>query len=139
MNIIVRHLGLFPWSVTAAQMEKFTKNRNKNTIDELWLVEHYPIFTYGVSENSYSMPNIKNIPVVPSSRGGKITYHGPGQLIIYFLLDLRRKNIRFYELVKKIEIVIIHLLKDLKISSHLINGWPGVYVKKKKFVPWVFG
>ncbi|VFP83661.1 lipoyl(octanoyl) transferase LipB [Buchnera aphidicola] len=132
MNIIIRYLNLCNWSDVEKKMHKFTKNRNQNTIDELWFAEHYPVFTYGILEKEYKMPYIQGIPVHYSIRGGKITYHGPGQLIIYLLINLQRKKIKFYKLVQNIEIVIIKLLKDLNISSHTNKNWPGVYVKKKK-------
>nr|WP_232512955.1 lipoyl(octanoyl) transferase LipB [Buchnera aphidicola] len=134
MNIIIRDLGLCHWMNIEKRMKKFTQNRNKNTIDELWFLEHYPVFTYGASEKKYCVSHINNIPVFQSIRGGKITFHGPGQLIIYLLINLQRKKIKFYELVQKIEVLIIQLLKFLNISAHTEEKWPGVYVKKKKFV-----
>nr|WP_232036961.1 lipoyl(octanoyl) transferase LipB [Buchnera aphidicola] len=134
MKIIIRHLGLCDWLYTEKKMHKFTTNRDRNTIDELWLVEHYPVFTYGISEKKYNASYIHGIPVFKSIRGGKITYHGPGQLIVYLLINLQRKKIKFYKLVQKIEVVVVKLLKDLQISSYINEKWPGVYVKKKKFV-----
>nr|WP_232036806.1 lipoyl(octanoyl) transferase LipB [Buchnera aphidicola] len=134
MNIIVRYLNLCDWLETEKKMYEFTKNRTLNTIDELWFAEHYPVFTYGISEKKYKMSFINKIPVYRSIRGGKITYHGPGQLIIYLLINLQRKKIKFYKLVQNIETVIIKLLKDLNISSYTDYNMPGVYVKKKKFV-----
>lgn len=133
MKIIIRHLGLCNWLNIEKNMHEFTKNRDKNTIDELWLVEHNPVFTYGISEKKYNTSYIHGIPVFNSIRGGKITYHGPGQLTVYLLINLQRKKIKFYKLVQKIEVVIVKLLKDLKISSYTDKKWPGVYVKKKKF------
>ncbi|VFP78164.1 Octanoyltransferase [Buchnera aphidicola (Cinara cuneomaculata)] len=132
MNIIVRYLNLCDWLETEKKMYEFTKNRTLNTIDELWFAEHYPVFTYGISEKKYKMSFINKIPVYRSIRGGKITYHGPGQLIIYLLINLQRKKIKFYKLVQNIETVIIKLLKDLNISSYTDYNMPGVYVKKKK-------
>lgn len=134
MKIIIRDLGLCDWSNIEKKMLKFTKKRDRKTIDELWLVEHYPVFTYGISEKKYNTSYINEIPVFQSIRGGKITYHGPGQLTVYLLINLQRKKIKFYKLVQKIEVVIVKLLKDLQISSYIDKKWPGVYVKKKKFV-----
>lgn len=134
MKIIIRHLGLCDWLSIEKKMHKFTQNRNKNTIDELWFVEHYPVFTYGISETKYNTSYIHGIPVFKSIRGGKITYHGPGQLTVYLLINLQRKKIKFYKLVQKIEVVVVKLLQDLKIPSYIDKKWPGVYVKKKKFV-----
>ncbi|VFP81090.1 Octanoyltransferase [Buchnera aphidicola (Cinara kochiana kochiana)] len=132
MNIFIRYLKLCNWLDIEEKMHKFTKNRNQDTVDELWFAEHYPVFTYGISEKKYKKPYINGIPVFHSIRGGKITYHGPGQLIIYFLINLQRKKIQFYKLVQNIEIVIVKLLKDLNIPSHINKKWPGVYVKEKK-------
>ncbi|VFP79184.1 Octanoyltransferase [Buchnera aphidicola (Cinara curtihirsuta)] len=132
MNIIIRDLGLCHWVDIEKSMRKFTLNRNKNTIDELWFLEHYPVFTYGASEKKYCFSHINNIPVFQSIRGGKITFHGPGQLIIYLLINLQRKKIKFYKLVQSVEILIIKLLKKIKISSYTRDNRPGVYVKKKK-------
>ncbi|ABJ90641.1 lipoate-protein ligase B [Buchnera aphidicola BCc] len=132
MNIIIRNLGICNWLGIEEKMIKFTKNRSFNTSDELWCLEHYPVFTYGVLEKKKYAPFIHKIPVFKSNRGGKITFHGPGQLIIYLLIDLRRKKIKFYELVNRIEILIIHILKILKISSYTKKKHPGIYVKKKK-------
>ncbi|VFP85866.1 Octanoyltransferase [Buchnera aphidicola (Cinara pseudotaxifoliae)] len=132
MKIIIRHLGLCNWLNIEKNMYVFTKNRDKNTIDELWLVEHNPVFTYGISEKKYNISHIHGIPVFNSIRGGKITYHGPGQLTVYLLINLQRKKIKFYKLVQKIEVVIVKVLQDLKISSYTDKKWPGVYVKKKK-------
>ncbi len=132
MNMIVRDLGLCDWLKINREMKDFTNQRDSNSIDELWFVEHFPVFTYGLLETKNYGSNIKGIPVLYANRGGKITYHGPGQLVIYFLIDLRRKKIKFYKFVKNSEILIIKLLRELNILSHLNNLWPGIYVNKKK-------
>lgn len=132
MKIIIRDLGLCNWIDIANRMQYFTKKRNKHTVDELWFLEHYPVFTYGFSEKKKYFSHIQNIPVFYSNRGGKITYHGPGQLITYLLIDLRRKKIKFYELVKKVEKLIVQLLMDFNISSNIRDKYPGIYIHKQK-------
>lgn len=113
-------------------MQNFTDNRNENTPDELWLVEHPPVFTQGQAgkEEHLLMPG--NIDVVKVDRGGQVTYHGPGQQVIYFMIDLRRRKMGVRQLVTLIENAIVAALKEYNISAAPKTDAPGVYVENKK-------
>ncbi|MEI4269680.1 MAG: lipoyl(octanoyl) transferase LipB [Candidatus Dasytiphilus stammeri] len=132
-KFIIRYLGLQPWSQVYIAMHNFTKNRLSLTLDELWLLEHCPVFTQGKSEkynNNILMHS--DIPVMQSDRGGKITYHGPGQLIMYVMIDLKRRNLRVRYLVTVIEKSVIKTLKLFNIDAHVRKNAPGVYITNKK-------
>jgi len=113
-------------------MQNFTDNRDEQTVDELWLVEHPPVFTQGQAgkEEHLLMPG--DIEVVKVDRGGQVTYHGPGQQVIYFMINLRRKKIGVRELVTLIEKTIIAALKNYNITAYPKPDAPGVYVDDKK-------
>ncbi len=113
-------------------MHQFTKKRTVNTPDELWLVEHYPVFTQGQAGKKEHLLASGNIPVIQSDRGGQITYHGPGQQIMYILLDLKRNQISVRELITILEITVINTLSEFSITAYAQREAPGVYVKKKK-------
>lgn len=114
------------------KMLDFTDNRNPNTLDEIWLLEHSPVYTLGQAGKIEHLLNPTNIPVVKSDRGGQITYHGPGLLMIYCLLDLKRNKLGVRELVNRLENTIITLLKQYNISANSLPDKPGVYVNNKK-------
>nr|BET44890.1 MAG: lipoyl(octanoyl) transferase LipB [Candidatus Aschnera chinzeii] len=130
--IYLRQLGLQNYQYTYNNMYDFTINRTHNTIDEIWLVEHYPIFTIGKSGTKKDIISPTNIPVIFSNRGGKITYHGPGQQILYVLLDLKRNNLNIKTLVKNLEKIIIYTLHELGLNAYFKNNAPGVYIQEKK-------
>lgn len=132
MQIIIRDLGLCDWLVVSENMNHFTKNRKDWTCDELWLVEHYPVFTHGLSEKKIESNYIQDIPVFFSNRGGRITYHGPGQLVLYILLNLKRNHITFRNFIHIIEQIIIQVLLFFSISAHIIKDQPGVYINNQK-------
>jgi lipoyl(octanoyl) transferase len=113
-------------------MHEFTDNRNDETVDEVWLVEHNPVFTQGQAGKEEHLLNTGDIPVVQSDRGGQVTYHGPGQLVAYFLINLRRKNIGVRELVTNIENLVINTLAKFDIESSARPDAPGVYSDGKK-------
>src|SRR5436190_2102092 len=93
MNVIVKNLGLQSYQTTWDLMQQFTATRDSTTTDELWVVQHYPVYTQGQAGKAEHILNAQNIPVVQSDRGGQVTYHGPGQLVLYILLDLNRRNL----------------------------------------------
>lgn len=130
----IRHLGQQDYTLVWDAMRQFTDQRNSDTPDELWIVEHPPVFTLGQAGRPEHILNPHDIPVIRSDRGGQVTYHGPGQLVIYILLDLRQsesgKGIR--TLVCNIEKAIINFLAAYHIQGHCRAGAPGVYVKDKK-------
>lgn len=131
-KLIVRDLGLQEYSPIWQAMQDFTANRDETTPDELWCLEHQPVFTMGLNGKDEHLLNIKNIPVINIDRGGQVTYHGPGQLVIYTLIDLARLNIGVKDLVDSIEKSIIALLKQYDINALGKEGAPGVYVNGKK-------
>ncbi len=131
-DIIVRHLGLRDYEPVWHEMQKFTEQRGENTADEIWLLEHPPVFTLGLNGKREHILDAGNIPVIQCDRGGQATYHGPGQLIVYFLLDLKRRNLGVKKLVNKIEQAVIDLLADSGIESQRRDKAPGIYVNESK-------
>ena len=131
-KLIIRDLGLQEYQPVWQAMQDFTAKRDETTPDELWCLEHPPVFTMGLNGKDEHLLNIKNIPVINIDRGGQVTYHGPGQLVIYTLIDLARLNIGVKDLVNSIEKAIIALLKQYDINASAKEGAPGVYVEGKK-------
>ncbi len=131
-NLIIRNCGLTYYTTTLQLMKDFTNRRTPSTPDELWLLEHYPVFTQGQAGKPLHLLNPGTIPVVQSDRGGQTTYHGPGQLVIYLLLDLKRKNLGIKSLITHIEQAIIALLAFYDISGSRKLKAPGVYVNHAK-------
>ena len=130
--IKIKEKGLQHYNSTWQEMVSFTENRNNHTEDELWTLEHRSVFTQGLSGKSEHLLKETEIEVIKSDRGGQITYHGPGQLIVYCLIDIKRLGIGVKQMVSIIEKSIIDLLSDYSISSHKIPGAPGVYVDGSK-------
>lgn len=120
------------YQATWQAMREFTDQRDANSQDEIWLLEHSAVFTQGQAGKAEHVLNPHDISVVQSDRGGQVTYHGPGQLIAYCLFDLRRLGIGIKSLVVNTENAIIQLLNDYDIDAHLQKGAPGVYVDNKK-------
>ncbi|HHI93426.1 MAG TPA: lipoyl(octanoyl) transferase LipB [Gammaproteobacteria bacterium] len=131
-DLIVRHLGLRDYPAVWHNMQHFTDTRTPDTADEIWLLEHPPVFTLGLNGKPEHILDPGDIPVVKCDRGGQVTYHGPGQLIAYLLLDLRRRELGVKILVHKIEQTIIDLLYDNGIHGQRREGAPGVYVNDAK-------
>ena len=113
-------------------MQTFTAARTAATPDEIWLVQHPPIYTVGLAGRPEHLPQQSTIPVVKIDRGGQVTYHGPGQLIVYLLLDLRRLGLGVRPLVRRMENAVINLLKDFGVDAKGRDAMPGVYVNEKK-------
>jgi len=113
-------------------MQEFTAARDNETPDELWLTEHDAVYTLGLNRKDVRMPMRSDIPVTLVDRGGKITYHGPGQIIIYMLIDLKRRGINVRQLVSNMENAIIQLLAEFNIEAVARADAPGVYVKDMK-------
>lgn len=131
-NLTVKHLGLQAYSETWHAMRSFTLTRQSDTLDEIWTVEHYPVFTQGQAGKAEHLLKPGSIPVVQTDRGGQITYHGPGQLVIYFLLDLKRRNFTVRGLVTHIEQMTIELLASYKVEAYAKPEAPGIYVNGAK-------
>lgn len=132
MPMIVRELGLQPYEQVWRDMRLFTDQRTDSTEDELWLLQHQPVYTLGKNGKTGHILNPGDIPVVNSDRGGQVTYHGPGQVIVYTLLDLNRMKIGVRELVTRIENSVIKLLEDYAINANARKDAPGVYVDGRK-------
>ena len=130
--IKVRSKGIISYQKTWEEMKSFTEKRQPNTPDELWLLQHNNVFTYGLSGKSEHLLKETEIPVIKSDRGGQITYHGPGQLIIYCLIDIKRLGIGIKKIVSLIEQSLIELLSNYDINANIIQGAPGVYVEGAK-------
>lgn len=131
-TIVVRDLGLADYRQTWEAMRAFTAARDDQTVDELWLVEHPPVYTLGTNDRREPFDNPSSIPIVQTDRGGQITYHGPGQLVAYTLLDLRRRGWGVKALVQALEQSVIELLATHGLSAVRRAGAPGVYVEGRK-------
>ena len=130
--IKVRSKGLQDYLKTWEEMKSFTENRDSSTLDELWTLEHNSVFTQGLSGKSKHLLKETQIPIIQSDRGGQITYHAPGQLIIYCLIDIKRLGIGIKKMVSMIEQSLIELLSSYDITAHNLKGAPGVYVNDSK-------
>lgn len=130
--MIIRDLGLQPYQSVWAEMQQFTAQRDATSEDELWLLEHLPVFTLGRNGKKEHLLETGEIPVVQTDRGGQVTYHGPGQLIGYSLLDLRRLGIGVRQMVTILENSIIAVLADFAIKAIARPDAPGVYVDNAK-------
>ena len=130
MNIC--QLGIQDYNNIWVQMKEFTMNRDGSTPDELWLLEHDPVYTQGQAGKPEHVLNNNFIKIVQSDRGGQVTYHGPGQLVAYVLMDIRRRNMGIRTLVSKLEQVLVSVLAEYKIEATTRCGAPGVYVGEKK-------
>ncbi|VFP84272.1 Octanoyltransferase [Candidatus Erwinia haradaeae] len=130
--LVIRQLGLQNWTSVFFAMKNFTHQRNHMTLDEIWLVEHPPVFTQGQTSKKEPLSALKNIPVIQSDRGGGITYHGPGQQVLYVMLNLRRRQLSIHQLVGAMERTVLATLSDFSVYAHLRPGAPGVYINGKK-------
>lgn len=128
----VRDLGLMPYAEGFAAMRAFTAARTPDTVDELWLVEHPPVFTQGLNGQPEHLLDPGPIPVVQTDRGGQVTYHGPGQLVAYLLFDLGRARLGVRETVERLEGAVIDLLAGFGIHACARRDAPGVYVDGRK-------
>lgn len=131
-KILVRHLGLQPYEPVSQAMHDFTDMRDDTTPDEIWLVEHLPVFTQGQAGKAEHLLMTGDIPVIQSDRGGQVTYHGPGQQVMYVLLNLKRRKLGVRELVTLLEQTVVNTLAEYGIDAHPRADAPGVYVGKMK-------
>ncbi|HBK44591.1 MULTISPECIES: lipoyl(octanoyl) transferase LipB [unclassified Polynucleobacter] len=136
MSFLVKHLGVADYESTYQAMRDFTQQRDGETPDEIWILEHPPVFTLGLAGDASNLHSPSNqIPLVQVDRGGEITYHGPGQIVVYLLLDLRRLGIFVKELVSRIEQALIDTLADFGIQAERNAGAPGIYIAQDGPVP----
>jgi len=131
-KILVRHLGLQPYEPVSQAMHEFTDSRDDTTPDEIWLVEHLPVFTQGQAGKAEHLLMTGDIPVIQSDRGGQVTYHGPGQQVMYVLLNLKRRKLGVRELVTLLEQTVVNTLAEYGIDAHPRADAPGVYVGEMK-------
>jgi lipoyl(octanoyl) transferase len=124
----IRRLGVMPYEPVWQAMQAFTDSRTEDTADELWLVQHPPVFTQGQAGRAEHLLDTGEIPVVQVDRGGQVTYHGPGQIVAYTLIDIKRKELGVRALVKAIEAGIIDVLKSYGVNAQRLAGAPGIYV-----------
>lgn len=129
-RVIIRKLGLADYEPTWRAMQAFNQARTAETRDEIWLVEHPPVFTLGLAGKPDHVLNPGDIPVVKIDRGGQVTYHGPGQLVCYLMLDLHRLAYGVKDLVRRMEASVITLLANYSIEARREPGMPGVYVRR---------
>lgn len=130
MNLLVRTLGVCDYVSIWEKMRELTLNRNANTPDECWLLQHFPVFTQGQNGKEEHIIHLHDIPLVKTDRGGQITYHGLGQIILYPLLDLKRLQLSVHQLVSILENVVLDCLRDYHIPSYADPCARGVYVQK---------
>jgi lipoyl(octanoyl) transferase len=136
MPFLIKYLGLADYASTYEAMRSFTKERDANTPDEIWVLQHPPVFTLGLAGDAANLHSpSQQIPLVQVDRGGEITYHGPGQIVVYLLLDLKRLGIFVKELVSRIEQAVIDTLADYGIVAERLNGAPGIYVARQAGIP----
>ncbi len=132
-HFYIRSMGIVDYLPTWQAMKDFTQNRTEQTQDQIWLLQHTPVYTQGIAGKSeHLLTNNNGIPVIQTDRGGQITYHGPGQIIAYLLLDMRRMKLSVRELVRSMEGAVIDLLQEYHIIAAGRVDAPGVYVGEAK-------
>ena len=127
--MVVRELGRVDYLPTLEAMQRFTAERGPDSSDELWLCEHPPVFTQGLAGKTEHVLDAGDIPVVASNRGGQVTYHGPGQVVAYALVDLQRAGYFIKEFVYRLEEAVIRTLAHWGVTGHRVSGAPGIYVR----------
>jgi lipoyl(octanoyl) transferase len=130
--LLIRQLGRTDYETTWQAMQRFTAGRDATTPDELWVTEHPPVYTLGLNRKNVRLPSREDIPVVMVDRGGKITYHGPGQVVVYLLIDLERRGLNVRQLVSAMEGSIVDLLAASGVTAEARADAPGVYVQGDK-------
>jgi len=131
-TLLIQQLGTRPYRETQQAMQDFTAARDDNSIDRLWLLQHPPVYTQGLNGKAHHILEEVDIPIIQTDRGGQITYHGPGQLIMYCLIDLSRKNIGVRHLVTALEKIVVELAATVGIEASTRKDAPGVYVGADK-------
>lgn len=126
------NLGVTDYTQTFEAMKSFTHQRHKSTADQIWFTEHHPVFTQGLNGKHEHIINPHDIPVINTDRGGQVTYHGPGQLIVYFMINLIHQNIGVKQFVHKLENIIVRFLHNNNIDAYTDESAPGVYINGAK-------
>ncbi|HMK87547.1 MAG TPA: lipoyl(octanoyl) transferase LipB [Steroidobacteraceae bacterium] len=125
---LIKYLGLVPYESTWRSMQRFTDERNSSTPDEIWFLEHPPVYTLGLNASRAHVKSAGEIPVVQIDRGGQVTYHGPGQLVVYPLIDVKRRSLGVRALVMALENAVISYARELGVTANGSRDAPGVYV-----------
>jgi lipoyl(octanoyl) transferase len=131
-GISVKHLGMRDYTEVWREMQAFTENRTEQTQDEIWLLEHNPVFTLGLAGKKEHLLTPGSIPVVQCDRGGQVTYHGPGQVVAYIMYDMNRAGIGVRKLVELLQSAVLDLLQQHGVEGHTMQKAPGVYIDNKK-------
>ena len=131
-QLLVRRLGLLDYQDSYQAMSALTSQRDASSCDEIWFLQHPPVYTLGLSGRREHILDAGEIPVIESDRGGQVTYHGPGQLVIYLLMDLKRRGLGIKEFVYRLEQGVIDVLEHRQVPAGRREGAPGVYVKQEK-------
>ena len=126
---LLRSPGRVPYEATVDAMKAFTAERGPDTPDEIWVVEHDPVYTQGLAGKAEHVLDAGGVPVVQTNRGGQVTFHGPGQVVAYPLVDLRRLGIYVKEYVFRLEEAVLRTLADFGVTGHRVSGAPGIYVR----------
>ena len=132
--IIFKELGRQDYLTTLAMMQEFTANRDNETLDQIWFVEHDPVFSCGVRTDKTELPRTTDIPVITTDRGGQITYHAPGQLLVYILFDLKRRSAKIREFIHDFETIMLNTVRYYSDEAILNKSEPGIFIKNKKIV-----
>jgi len=132
--VVFKELGRLDYLTTLAMMQEFTANRDNETPDQIWFAEHDPVFSCGVSTDKNDLPTITDIPVIQTDRGGKITYHAPGQLLVYILFDLKRRSAIIREFIHDFEKIMLNTVRYYSEEATLKKSEPGIFIKDKKIV-----
>lgn len=130
--VVVRYWGLCDYADIFQRMQTFNQTRQPDTADEIWMLQHHPVFTLGLNGKAEHVLDAGNIPLIKTDRGGQVTYHGPGQLIVYILLDVRRNGLGIRDIVTRLEHSVIHYLASENIVAVARKDAPGVYVQGQK-------
>ena len=131
-KLIIKIFDIVDYNKSWFAMKDFNLTRNEETVDEIWLMQHFPIYTMGLAGKEHHLLEKTSIPVIKTDRGGQITYHGPGQLIIYFLINLKRKRITVTSLISILENIIINYLESFNCQAYANSEARGVYINNKK-------
>ena len=132
--VIFKELGRQDYLTTLAMMQEFTANRDNETLDQIWFAEHDPVFSCGVRTDKNELPRTTDIPVITTDRGGQITYHAPGQLLVYILFDLKRRSAKIREFIYDFETIMLNTVRYYSDEAILNKSEPGIFIKNKKIV-----
>ena len=132
--VVFKELGRQDYLTTLAMMQEFTANRDNETLDQIWFAEHDPVFSCGVRTDKNELPRTTDIPVITTDRGGQITYHAPGQLLVYILFDLKRRSAKIREFIYDFETIMLNTVRYYSDEAILNKSEPGIFIKNKKIV-----